>query len=181
MSVQNKILIALIAVTAFVVGVALNTAKVSDDIDISALLTAELSTENGPATVNEQLEKLTLVNFWASWCSPCREEMPIFETMYRSAKSEGFQIIGIAVDSPEKTQAMLDSMGITYPILYAEQTGMEIMELSGNPQGLMPYSLLLDENGKVLEQVLGKIDEHQIVDWLNESLAVKIAPQAEAE
>ena len=61
---------------------------------------------------------------------------------------------------------MLDSMGITYPILYAELTGMEVMSSSGNPQGLLPYSLILDSDGKIVEQVLGLVHEKQIVDWL---------------
>jgi len=176
MSSQNKILIALIAITAFVIGMALNSAQVSDEIDASGLLNAKLSTEDGPVTVNDRLGKLTLVNFWASWCAPCREEMPVFEMMYRSANPNGFQIIGIAIDSPEKAEPMLNSMDITYPILYAEQTGMEIMELSGNPQGLMPYSLLLDENGRMVDQVLGKIDEQQIVEWLNTHLETDLTP-----
>ena len=97
-------------------------------------------------------------------------EMPIFEAMFRQFNAKGFHVIGIAIDSPEKTQAMLDSMDISYPILYAEQTGMHLMELSGNPQGLLPYSLLIDNNGVVLEQVLGRISERDIALWLEEYL-----------
>ena len=118
------------------------------------------------ATVEDSLGELTLVNFWASWCAPCREEMPVFENLYRQASTDGFTIIGIALDTPEKAQPMLDSMDISYPILYAETTGSSIMESVGNPQGLLPYSLLLDKNGNLLEQVLGQIHEQQIVDWL---------------
>ncbi|NNC99867.1 MAG: TlpA family protein disulfide reductase, partial [Gammaproteobacteria bacterium] len=113
---------------------------------------------------------LTLVNFWASWCAPCRQEMPVFEAMVRSAGQRGFQVIGVAIDSPEKAQPMLDSMDISYPILYAEQTGIELMAAVGNPQGLLPYSLLLNQQGEVLEQVLGRIHEEDIVDWLQEYL-----------
>ena len=122
--------------------------------------------EDSYATVEDSLGELTLVNFWASWCAPCREEMPVFENLYRRASSDGFTIIGIALDTPEKAQPMLDSMDISYPILYAETTGTSIMESVGNPQGLLPYSLLLDKNGNLLEQVLGQIHEQQIVDWL---------------
>ena len=122
--------------------------------------------EDSFATVKDSLGELTLVNFWASWCAPCREEMPVFENLYRQASTDGFTIIGIALDTPEKAQPMLDSMDISYPILYAETTGSSIMESVGNPQGLLPYSLLLDKNGNLLEQVLGQIHEQQIVDWL---------------
>jgi len=177
MSPQNKILFVLIAVAAFLIGIALNTARVSDTVDSSTLLSAKLTNAEGVATVESLLGQLTLVNFWASWCAPCREEMPIFETMYRIAKPNGFQIVGVAIDSPDKAQPMLDSMDITYPILYAEKTGMQIMDASGNPQGLMPYSLLLDKNGAVLEQILGKIDEQQIADWLDIYLSADAVSQ----
>lgn len=171
MSATNKVLIGAIAVVAFIVGAVANSARVSDEIDVQALLNAQLiigdASSASADNIKDQLGKLTLVNFWATWCAPCREEMPIFETMYRGAKSNGFQIIGVAIDSQEKAQPMLDSMDITYPILYAEQTGMMIMETAGNPQGLLPYSLLLDEKGRVIEQILGRIHEEQIKQWLD--------------
>lgn len=171
MSAQNKILLVFLAIVAFALGIAFNTTRVSNTGDAQVLLTAKLEKSGGSGSVGEQLGKLTLVNFWASWCAPCREEMPVFEMMYRGAKNDGFQIIGVAIDSPEKALPMLDSMNITYPILYAEQTGMEVMAASGNPEGLMPYSLLLDQDGKILENVLGKIDERQIAAWLSKYLS----------
>lgn len=172
MTANNKVLIVFIAIVAFIIGAALNSARVSDEIQNDVLLTAELlknnpsNGEQSAATIYSKLSQLTLVNFWASWCAPCREEMPVFETMYRAANENGFQVIGVAIDSVEKAQPMLDSMDISYPILYAEQTGMKIMESAGNPQGLLPYTLLLDNNGKVIEQVLGRIDENMIRAWL---------------
>ena len=166
MTANNKALIVMIAVVALVIGAAFNSARVDAKIDTQALLSAKLLSGESTVSVGENLGELTLVNFWASWCAPCREEMPVFEAMYRSAKQRGFQVIGIAIDSPEKAQPMLDSMDISYPILYAEQTGMRVMESAGNPQGLLPYSLLLDADGKVLDQVLGTIDEQQIQAWL---------------
>ena len=170
MTSQNKILILAIAVVAFVIGIAVNTARVSPVLDGQPLLQAKLQYQGESTAVSSQLGELTLVNFWATWCAPCREEMPLFEAMYRSAKQDGFQVIGIAIDNPETAQPMLDSMDISYPIFYAEKTGTQVMESVGNPQGLLPYSLLLDANGKVIDQVLGKVDEAQIANWLNSYL-----------
>ena len=172
MSVSTKVLIIIIAAAAFAVGVAVNSASVSDEINLEKLLSAKLIVQKDEetATASEFLGEITLLNFWASWCAPCREEMPIFEAMFRQFKGAGFHVIGIAIDSPEKAQAMLDSMDISYPILYAEQTGMELMELSGNPKGLLPYSLLIDSNGVVLEQVLGRISADDIALWIEEYL-----------
>lgn len=182
MSSRNTVLLLMVAVVALLIGVTLkaavnssgssakNSAAASNEIDSKALLSARLISGDTSATVGEQLGELTLVNFWASWCAPCRNEMPLFEAVYRANKSRGFQLIGIAIDSPEKAQAMLDSMDISYPILYAEMSGMRVMESAGNPQGFLPYSLLLDANGKVLDRTLGEIHEPQIQAWLNDHL-----------
>jgi len=176
MSTRNKIVIVLMAVVAFITGAFINSARVSDQIDAQALLSAELTqvvngeteAQYSPETIKSKLgDKLTLVNFWASWCAPCREEMPLFQSMYDAANTQGFQVIGVAIDSPEKARPMLDSMGIDYPILYAEKTGMKVMEMSGNPQGLLPYTLLLNSKGEIIEQVLGVIHAPQITQWLN--------------
>ena len=177
MSAANKALLIFIAIVAFVIGAAINSARVDDSANSDALLSAELKQAMPQSTpdqvdysvgrVKELLgDKLTLVNFWASWCAPCREEMPLFQSVYNAANSQGFQVIGVAIDNYENAKPMLDSMGITYPILYAELTGMEVMSSSGNPQGLLPYSLILDSNGEIVKQVLGLVHEKQMVDWL---------------
>ncbi len=176
MTNQNKVLVLFIAIVAFTIGVALNTSRTAPVSEAAALLSAQLETSDartgssGEASVESQLGNLTLVNFWATWCSPCREEMPLFETMYRLHQKDGFTVVGIAIDTPSRSQPFLDSMDISYPILYAEKTGMQLLEKTGNPQGLLPYSLLLDQDGNVLDQVLGKIDEAQIRTWLNAHL-----------
>jgi len=167
MSNQSKILLLAVALVAFIVGLGINKAVLSDEIKIDDLLNAKLlTTEGDPRTVEQSLGDITLINFWASWCTPCRREMPLFENFYLNNKANGFQIIGIAIDDPEKAQPMLDSMGITYPILYAEQTGIKLMELSGNESGGMPYSILVDKNGKVIDTKLGEIHQPQLAAWI---------------
>lgn len=171
MSNQTKVLIAFIAIAAFAIGVAINITRVQPAGDAQALLTAELETASagettGVGRVGDQLGTLTLVNFWATWCTPCRDEMPLFEAMFRLHQADGFTIVGVAIDNPSRSQPFLDSMDITYPILYAENTGMTLLATTGNEQGLLPYSLLLDQQGNVVDQVLGKIDEAQIRTWI---------------
>ena len=96
--------------------------------------------------------------------------MPLFDAMYRLHNPDGFNVVGIAIDNPENTQLMLDSMDITYTNLLAEKTGNLIMSEVGNSQGLLPYSVLIGENGELLDQVLGKVDEQQINTWLKNVL-----------
>ena len=176
MSNQNKVLLLFLAIVAFVVGIALNSSQTKPISEADALLSAQLETSNpadgssGIDTVANNLTKLTLVNFWATWCSPCREEMPLFEAMHKLHGPDGFSVVGIAIDNPSRSQPFLDSMGISYPILYAENTGMKLLEITGNAQGLLPYSLLLDDKGNVLDQTIGQFHEHQIQAWLKKHL-----------
>jgi len=173
MSAQTKILLVVAALIAFVIGAALNWGQIEQTEQASALLNAELEKfqpgqEAQTQAIREALGSLNLVNFWATWCAPCREEMPLFESMYRLHQQDGFRVLGIAIDNPERAQPFLDSLDISYPILYAEQTGMTLMEQSGNPQGLLPYSLLIDDQGVILEQKLGVIDQAQIQSWIDQ-------------
>ncbi len=158
----------MIGMAAFVAGIVINTASVEPVSQAESLLQAKLQIAGSDSTksIRSDLGKVTLVNFWASWCTPCRKEMPIFETMRQQFRSKGFQVIGVAIDSPSKTAAMLDSMGITYPIYYAENSGMLLMESLGNEEGFLPYSLLIRNDGEVLEQSVGIIDETDIVGWI---------------
>lgn len=169
MSNANKALLVIVAIAALAVGFIANTSKVETADSSEQLLNAKLLTYNNDqpeVTVKQQLGKLTLINFWASWCTPCREEMPMFQHMHDKYSSQGFEIIGIAIDTPDAAQPMLDSMGISYPILYAEKTGSALMESVGNPNGLMPYSLIVDTNGEIIEQKLGLVKESDIENWV---------------
>jgi len=120
MSSATKVLILLVAIAAFAVGWVVNSAQVESEFDTRLMLDAELIESETPqriSRVQDKLAELNVVNFWASWCAPCRQEMPMFEAMYRQEQARGFNVIGIAIDSPSKTQAMFDFMGIKYQIL----------------------------------------------------------------
>ena len=177
MTASSKALLVIVALVALGVGVGAgllsNSARLSDQVDVQVLIDASLATglsDGSAVVVSSQLGKLTLVNFWASWCAPCREEMPVFQAAYQQAAHAGLQIIGIAIDSVDKAQPMLDSMGISYPILYAEKSGMRLMEKTGNPQGFLPYSLLIDQHGQVVERVLGTVHQQDLQQWIEEYL-----------
>jgi cytochrome c biogenesis protein CcmG/thiol:disulfide interchange protein DsbE len=99
--------------------------------------------------------RVVLVNFWATWCAPCRAEMPMLESMYQRHKAEGFTIIGLAVDrAPTSDVAQfVRDRGVTYPIAHV---GSEAERRFGGVQGY-PTSFLLDKEGRIVHRVIGPI------------------------
>jgi peroxiredoxin len=100
---------------------------------------------------------VVLVNFWASWCAPCRIEMPGFERVYRQRRDDGFVIVGIATDrwAEDRVRAFVLEHDITYPILLG--TG-EVVRAYGGVTAL-PESFLIDRQGRVRHRVVGYFAE----------------------
>lgn len=113
-------------------------------------------TLDGEAISNESLRgKVVLVNFWATWCTPCRVEMPLLEQMAARHKDAGFVIVGLAVDrvSTEQVRAFVQDRGVTYPIAHVDGSAEQVF---GGVHGY-PTSFLIDRTGKIRQAVIGPI------------------------
>ena len=106
-----------------------------------------------------------LVNFWASWCIPCRREMPMLQSFATNRADDGFLVVGVAIDDEEKARPVVEALRIAYPILLADIDGTELMEGAGNELGLLPFTVLLDSSGAVLESKLGEIHDTELDAW----------------
>jgi thiol-disulfide isomerase/thioredoxin len=106
-----------------------------------------------------------LVNFWASWCIPCRREMPMLQSFADDRADDGFLVVGVAIDDEEEARPVVDALRIAYPILLADFEGAELMGDAGNKQGLLPYTVLLDSEGQLLESKLGEIHKEELDAW----------------
>lgn len=104
--------------------------------------------------LSEWRGKLVLVNFWATWCPPCRDEIPLFIDLQREAGARGLQIVGVAIDQPDAVAAYSREMGINYPILLAGDD-LELLNRYGNRTASLPYSVLIGPDGQPLARKLG--------------------------
>ncbi|MGM0594840.1 MAG: peroxiredoxin family protein [Pseudomonadota bacterium] len=93
--------------------------------------------------------QVVMVNFWAPWCPPCREEVPAFIELQERYADQGFVILGVTVDTHENAQVFADTMGINYPVLIAEDEGIEIAKGYGNKVGALPFTALVDREGNI--------------------------------
>ena len=114
--------------------------------------------------------KTLLINFWATWCAPCLEEMPMLMELQAEYGAAGLQVIGIALDDVQNVRDFVARLGIEYPILVGEVDVIDTGRDYGNLTGLLPYSVLMDKNGVIRWQYSGKIQTDTILNLLNKHL-----------
>lgn len=105
-----------------------------------------------------------LVNFWASWCAPCVKEMPALDAAARTYKDT--VVVGIAMDEPARARAFLAAHPVAYPILLGEMGPPSTSQQWGDTDQVLPYSVLLDADGRVLHTRRGPLDEATVQAWL---------------
>ncbi|ROT44811.1 TlpA disulfide reductase family protein [Pusillimonas sp. NJUB218] len=96
-----------------------------------------------------------VVNFWATWCPPCVKEMPDLEALKQ--KYPGVQFVGLGVDTAANIKKFIPKVNVTYPLLVTGYGGIDLMKTLGNPTGGLPYTLVYDASGNVLERIMGQV------------------------
>lgn len=106
--------------------------------------------------------KVVVVNFWAPWCPPCREEMPGFVALQNKYKDKNVVFVGIALDEKEKVQAFADEIGVNYPLLLGQLDAAQLAEQLGNRLGGLPYTVVIDRAGRIDLSAVGGLNQGKL-------------------
>lgn len=130
--------------------------------------------------LDELLGGILVCNFWATWCAPCREEIPLLMAIRDKYASRGVEVVGIAIDNAGKVREFAASLRISYPVLVAEAEGLDLMRKLGNGSGGLPYTVVTNRQGTVLRAKLGAFhqgDLDAILDPLLRALSRTVPRQ----
>jgi thiol-disulfide isomerase/thioredoxin len=101
-----------------------------------------------------------LINFWATWCEPCRREVPLLRALKRDRAAEGLEIVGVAIDSPDAVRQFIGNLGIDYPVLLGEKDGLAAITAFGMDT-VLPFSVFADPSGRIVTVKVGELHRDQ--------------------
>ncbi len=110
--------------------------------------------------------KPLLLNFWATWCPPCIEELPLLERFYQDNKGGGWQVLGLAVDQPSAVTKWLQAKPLSFPVGMAGFGGTELSKSLGNLAGSLPFSAVFSATGALLQRKTGKLTPEDLALWV---------------
>jgi len=117
-----------------------------------------------PRNIKEWDGKYIVLNFWATWCPPCRKEIPEFIAMQKEYGESNLQFIGVAIDNEISVNQFALEMGINYPNLIAEMQGIELARKYGNAMGALPFSVIINPKGQIITRQVGLLERSKILD-----------------
>jgi len=124
-----------------------------------------------PHALGQYEGKVVVLNFWATWCAPCREEMPAFARLQARWGAKGVQFVGISSEDPQRVEPFARSLGVNYPLWVGGDEAEELSRRLGNRLGVLPHTVLLDRSGNVLETRVGAYPEGALDKRLAEAVA----------
>jgi thiol-disulfide isomerase/thioredoxin len=143
----------------------------ASDPSIKAFFANSWQTPDGKSVNSENWrQKVLIVNFWASWCPPCVEEMPTLDKIAQEYAPKNVLIVGIGIDSPSNIREFLLKNPVSYPIVVGGLEGSNLAKQMGNAQGALPYTVIINSKGKAIFTKLGKISEEELRKAINSAL-----------
>ena len=140
---------------------------IAPPIPESTLWELEFPTLDGSSLLkmNSFRGKPLLLNFWATWCPPCVEELPLLSSFYRENTLKGWQVLGLAIDQVDPVKRFLARTPVTFPVVLAGLPGMEISRSLGNLSGALPFTVVLGLDGVMAHRKMGKVTPDDLRAW----------------
>lgn len=107
-----------------------------------------------------------LLNFWATWCPPCIQELPLLNTFYGENRDKGVQVIGLAIDQPANVQKFLQRTPLDFPVILGGLGGTELSRALGNDKGGLPFTVMFAADGSISKRKIGQLTAQDLQDWL---------------
>ena len=118
--------------------------------------------EGNTRSTTEWQDKVLVLNFWATWCPPCREETPLFVTLQEEYAAKGVQFVGLAIDDKAAVTDFVDSYGVEYPMLLGDINAMAVSKQLGNRFQGLPFTVIMAPGGQIVIRHAGGIKREQI-------------------
>ena len=171
---RRKLLSTAVAATAGVAGAGVAWLKyqphdmtpAQGDAAQNALWAMSFDSPDGrPQKMSDFQGKPLLLNFWATWCPPCVEELPLLDAFYRAQKSNNWQVLGLAVDQPSAVRKWLQAKPLSFAVGMAGLAGTDLSKSLGNLSGGLPFTVIFGTSGKLLHRKIGKISPDDLTKW----------------
>lgn len=180
-AVLRNLLLLVAAIGALLAGVMLSKSLRSPALEATPAAAVDFALPDlagRQRALSEWRGQVILLNFWATWCPPCREEIPLLIRLHERYATQGLAIIGIAIDRQQEVDDYRRALEIPYPILMAEEEGLALLARYGNRPGSLPYSVVIDRNGAIAERKLGIYREAELEARLRPLLGLPAAAQS---
>ncbi len=179
---RSNLLIVCVAILGAVLGLLAGThfnqpAEIAPPISVSVLKPGDQRADMHLPQADGKLRhlsewdgKLVLLNFWATWCGPCREEMPLLDHTQQRLAGEGFAVVGVAIDDADSVKDFLKDNPVRYPILIGGDDETNPSLAFGDTRSVLPYSVLIGPDGTILAQRAGSFTAAALDGWLKPHL-----------
>jgi len=163
---KQLMLIVIVAAIALAAGISVRFLSApAIDASPSALVDFSLPDLSGTQrSSSEWRGKILIINFWATWCPPCRKEIPEFMALQEQYADKGLQFVGIAIEEREPVSEYLQTIKINYPILIGEDEGLALSQQLGNIINAVPFTLVVDRQGRVIHRQPGEFSREKILE-----------------
>ena len=118
--------------------------------------------DGAPASLMAYRGRILVVNYWATWCAPCREEIPLFVRLQREYAAKNVQFVGISIDQADKVREFAKEFKVDYPLVVGGMDAMDLSREAGNKAGVLPYTVVMDPEDRIVAHLVGGTSEERM-------------------